>query len=490
MKKPSTEHTRGQQIAPIPPATSLAPSTCLAQTVTIEARRKPPALATPQPIPPAVLDPAYIPLPPSPRAAAPVAPDPPVKTKAVKAAESGKSTYTKQPPAHDEQVMQSVALGDEQDELPSASNAQRSATPPKPSYSLFSVPSANASMSSLYVFTDKRVPRNFSPPKKLAPNEDGVISSQDALSPQPIQQGPTPTQVLPDTSSATPDRPRPPSPLCRTCLVQPKFRGFDYCSKTCTPEAERKKRVLPAPSRPKAPVTFAKPLDDPRAGASAFSPYSSERQSTPDLDSYVASSTAATSGQPVAEPAGLAGAQSLQAPTGDPNQAYIPLAIDSEALGDFMVPPRLYQQINDSSSSERGAEPRIGGYGDQKATFGLYQANEQPIASGAHAPGTPVVLTARSGDERSKGSTSYLPLASSLAPPPVVETVPPVEETVPPVEETVPALATDDGLIMSPPLRLPPRDTRAGQGRSGDRFSLIKKWANLGSDLRKGKNKD
>ncbi|KIO17319.1 hypothetical protein M407DRAFT_228650 [Tulasnella calospora MUT 4182] len=54
---------------------------------------------------------------------------------------------------------------------------------------------------------------------------------------------------------------------------------------------------------PKAPVTFADPWDDTPARASAFSPYWGERQSTSHLDPYAASSTAATSGQPVAEPA-------------------------------------------------------------------------------------------------------------------------------------------------------------------------------------------
>ncbi|KAG8913605.1 hypothetical protein FRC00_002025, partial [Tulasnella sp. 408] len=77
---PTTEHTR---------ATTFAPSTSTAETITIEAPRKPLVIASPKPIRPVVLDPAYIPLPASP--GPPAATDPPAKKTAKTAANAGKA---------------------------------------------------------------------------------------------------------------------------------------------------------------------------------------------------------------------------------------------------------------------------------------------------------------------------------------------------------------------------------------------------------------
>ncbi|KAG8902991.1 hypothetical protein FRC01_009385, partial [Tulasnella sp. 417] len=162
------------------------------------------------------------------------------------------TTDAKPPAARVDQTVQPYTFDDEDDEIPSTPNTQpQSATPPKPFRSLFSVPS-HASMDSLYVFAvrgvvvDKRVPHSLPPPKKPTRNE---VSSQDVPSPQPVRQ-------------TTPDRPGLPSPLCRNCLVQNKFPGFDYCSKACASEADKKKGPPPVASVPKSPATFADPWDD------------------------------------------------------------------------------------------------------------------------------------------------------------------------------------------------------------------------------------
>ncbi|KIO18856.1 hypothetical protein M407DRAFT_31475 [Tulasnella calospora MUT 4182] len=82
---------------------------------------------------------------------------------------------------------------------------------------------------------------------------------------------------------------------------------------------------------------------------------------------------------------------------------------------------------------------------EMTATYLKEVPNEQPVASGDHAPDTQVGLTARLGDERPGGSANYLPFTSSIAPAPVVE-----------------APATDDRLILLTPTLPPPsRDMRA-----------------------------
>ncbi|KAG8902989.1 hypothetical protein FRC01_009386, partial [Tulasnella sp. 417] len=263
----TADHTR---------ATTLAAPIVSADTLTIEAPRKPLVLASPKPIRPVVaLDPAYIALPPSP---SPPAPDLPAETAAVKAASPGEShlflplenrghtTDAKPPVARADQTVRPYTFDDEDDEIPSTPNTQpQSATPPNPFLSapcsenlrgefdsfLTNRP-AHASMDSLYVLTvegvvvDKRVSHFFPPPKKPMRNE---VSSQDVPSPQPVRQ-------------TTPDRPGLPSPLCRNCLVQSKFPGFDYCSKACASEADKKKGPPPVASVPKSPATFADPWDD------------------------------------------------------------------------------------------------------------------------------------------------------------------------------------------------------------------------------------
>lgn len=449
----STEHTR---------ATTLAPSTSLVDTITIEAPRKPPVIASPKPIRPVVLDPVYIPLPPSP---GPPPSDPPVKKVAKKAVKS----ETKQPLTWDDEAVRSPAPAEQQDELPLASNANGSATPPKPYYSIFSVPPGN-SMSSPYLFIDE-APATRSVPRTedSASDDDGLISTQDTLSPQPIQQ-------------ATPE-------LCRNCKVQPQFSGFYYCSKTCASAADDKRKALQQQSVTNTPAPFIPPLGDTTVRAPAFSDYSSGRESTPPLASYIASGTAATSGQQTPGPAEPAGTQYWQAPTSDQNQGYGRVTIDSEALGDFGISWRPYQQRNDSYSSERGGEPRVGGYTGRRATFGIHQPNEQPVASGGHALDTQVGLTARLGDERPGGSATYLPSTSSIAPAPVVE-APAADDRLILMTPTLPPSSRDMRAEMTPNLPPSSLDMRAERGRSGDRFSLIKKWTNLGSDLRKGKNKD
>ncbi|KAG9041425.1 hypothetical protein FS837_012278, partial [Tulasnella sp. UAMH 9824] len=361
----TTDHTR---------ATTLAPSTSTAETITIEAPRKPIVIASPKPVRPVVLDPAYIPLPASP---GPPATDAPAKKTAKTAANAG-TTDANQPLARDDGAVKPLPRADdEQDELPSASKADGSATPPKPYYPWFSGPVNTGSMSSPYLFIDEPPARNIPRREDPVPDEDGVISTQDPPSTQPIQQD-------------APQRPHIPPSLCRNCQVQPQFNGSYYCSKTCASEAHDKRKILRRTSLPKAPVPPSDPWDDDTTPvrAPAFSPYSSGWEPTPPLTPNLPSGqTIMIAPPPVVEPSRLAGTQPWPTPANERNQVYAPLATESEALGDFMAPPRLYQQRNDSYSSERASEPL--GYTDPRAPFGLPQANEQPATSAARALGTP-----------------------------------------------------------------------------------------------------
>ncbi|KAG8913604.1 hypothetical protein FRC00_002024 [Tulasnella sp. 408] len=133
------------------------------------------------------------------------------------------------------------------------------------------------------------------------------------------------------------------------------FLFFDLSALACASEAHDKRDTIRRASLPKAPVSSADSWDDDTTPvrAPAFSPYASGWEPTPPLTPIPSSGTAVTPVQSVVEPSRPAGTQPWLTPASEQNQVYAPLVIESETLGDFMIPPRLYQQRSEDTSIAR-----------------------------------------------------------------------------------------------------------------------------------------
>ncbi|KAG9029380.1 hypothetical protein FS837_003569 [Tulasnella sp. UAMH 9824] len=227
-KKPDTD--------PESRATNLATSTSIAEIITIEAPRKPLAPTSPKPIPPVILDPVYLPLPPS---TGPPASDTPVK----KAATELDIRDTIHLPAHNDEIVQPPPRADDQGELISTYNAQEPANAPMPSSYVFTVPD---------VTVEKEVPHKFPPSKNPEPNEVKALlppSQSDKVVPvdpsqcvtvkelaQPLDKDPP--SVMAATSGPLVAEPAFPvgSPSCQAatsgkltlCLLSMDFKALDF----------------------------------------------------------------------------------------------------------------------------------------------------------------------------------------------------------------------------------------------------------------------
>lgn len=431
-----------------PVTSSPAPPTSSVDAVTVEPPRRSPALPSPKPTRRVVLDPVYIPLPPSPSPD-----DPPVK-KAKKVAKS----ETKQGPSRDEvDGIQPLRSVETQAGLPSTSKAIEEAVilqfpysslPPSPER-----PEHSRASSSLS--PGRRRPR-YTGRTYISESSDEAATFGDGL--VPAKKNPLPTRSLPQATTAQTLHP---SRMCNYCHVIPKFGGFDYCSKTCASKVEGARQAL-SPSRVlPAWDTIVKTSEATPSWGNSTPAYPTRRESTPPSDSSSAFATAVPSRQRA--PAPLWSPWNL--PDNDQEQADTPPARESRAYPDFVIPPRAAtpQRISETSWFGGESEPNT-------------------ATSGTPDHSAPTGLTPILSDERVNTFAPYVPSTSYSLPTPVI--APTILGGEEPVEE-------DDGLSLTSPVhRLAPQDTREERGRGGDTLSLIRKWAKLGSEMRKGKNKD
>ncbi|KAG8945927.1 hypothetical protein FRC04_012179 [Tulasnella sp. 424] len=440
-----------------PVTSSPAPPTSSVDAVTVEPPRGSPALPSPKPTRRVVLDPVYIPLPPSP------SPDDPPAKKVKKVAKP----ETKQGPSRDEDdAVQPPRPVETQDGLPSTSKAVEEAPHFRRVLNGPSIPELYLHCPLAGVVHAILV---------------GLIYLKVVMKTDSYRRRKPP--FLPDLSprASTTAQTLHPSRMCNYCHVIPKFGGFDYCSKTCASKVEGARQAL-SPSRVlPAWDTIVKTSEATPSWGNSTPAYPTRRESTPPSDSSSAFATAVPSRQRA--PAPLWSPWNL--PDNDQEKADTPPARESRAYPDFVIPPRAAtpQRISETSWFGGESEPNTGEYIVQySATFGIKKLITCPATSGTPDNSAPTGLAPILSDERVNTFAPYVPSTSYSLPTPVI--APTILGGEEPVEE-------DDGLSLTSPVhRLAPQDTREERGRGGDTLSLIRKWAKLGSEMRKGKNKD